>query len=141
MNEKDILAKIRTNWPGLHLITIESSTSNGIPDTNFCYQGHDVWMELKLLRGNNIYLEKFQAQFHVTRNMKGGKSIIFAADRTRIKVLRLHNPVSLQKAKEMAKFRVFDTTDSSLISLVVQWDRPFKWKLMFEEFMERIKCL
>lgn len=141
MNEKDILDKIRSNWSALHLITLENTTSNGIPDINFCHEGHDVWMELKVLKTENVWLEKFQAQFHVTRNRKGGKCLIFAANKEEIRILRLSDPLALRRAREVNKFRVFDTTDSSQLELVIQWSRPFRWAQMFEEFMEKIRCL
>ena len=141
MDETDIYNKIRNNWAGLDIIRIESSASNGIPDLNFCHEGFDVWMELKILHGDRIYLERFQSQFHVRRNRAGGKSIIFAADPKRIKVLRLSDPLALSKAIDKGKFRVYDTSDPTLLELVIQWDRPFVWKTMFSQFMEKIRCL
>jgi len=135
MNEKDIWNKLRNKWPILHWIRIENTSASGTPDCNFCYNGHDVWVELKLYRSGYIYLEQFQLQFHLLRNLKGGKSLIFAMDKDRFMVLRLSNPDVLEFAISVGKFKKFNI---QYLEKIIEWERPFNWALMFEEFMEKL---
>lgn len=135
MNEDDILNKVRGNWINTHMIHIESQTTNGIPDLNFIHQGTEVWMELKVLRDEHIYMEMFQPQWHLNRNMRGGRCIIFAANRDTIKILRITRPEQAVKGEEVGKFRKFKVAD---LDEIATWERPFRWPVMFEELMEKI---
>lgn len=133
MNEQDIWNKLRNKWPIVHWVRMENTSASGTPDCNFCYNGHDVWVELKILRGPFVYLEQFQLQFHLSRNMKGGKSLIFAMDKDRFMVLRLSNPDQLEFAIPTGKFKKFNV---QYLDKLVEWEKPFDWAEMFYEFME-----
>lgn len=39
---------------GAHVVAIESRTFAGIPDINWCYQGVEGWIELKMVRGHKL---------------------------------------------------------------------------------------
>lgn len=136
MNEANIKATLLNKWPAAHWISVESSTQNGIPDMNMCYNGKETWLELKVLRGQSIFLETFQLQFHIQRNRAGGRSLILAADENRIVVLKIENPRIIYEARTVGKFHVFDTNDSTFLTSVIKWFKPYDWAYMFDELME-----
>ena len=73
MKEKDLWAKIRTGTKGMgiHWTRIESRAGPGVPDVNGCYAGVEVWLELKLSRGNRVNLSEFQTNW-IERRIKAG---------------------------------------------------------------------
>lgn len=71
MREAGLWRAIKQNLPMVHWQRIESgSTSQGIPDLNGCYQGHEVWLELKAKRG---VLSKWQINWARQRRDAGGR--------------------------------------------------------------------
>lgn len=137
MNEVDFFNILRNKWVSVHWVRIENSSLSGTPDANFCFDGYDVWVELKILRGNYVYLKKFQQVFHLSRNRKGGHSFIFARDKERIMVLAFTDPEVLKKGIAVGDFRKYNVQD---LELVIQWEKPFNWAEMFYQLMERVKC-
>lgn len=138
MNEAEFWSQLKNKWPIVHWVRIENSAASGTPDTNFCYNGCDVWAELKMLRGQHVYLEKFQMQFHLSRNMKGGKSLILCRNDETFMVLRLNDPKMLEFGEDIGKFKKFNV---QYLQCIIKWNKPFNWVEMFDEFMEKIKCL
>jgi hypothetical protein len=56
MPKESLLWKqLRVNSTGIHWQRIESgATASGIPDVNGCFEGREIWVELKVVRGNKI---------------------------------------------------------------------------------------
>jgi len=50
--------------------TIESTTGRGIPDVNICYQGVEVWTELKIFQGGRVLLRPEQYAWGVRRTIE-----------------------------------------------------------------------
>ena len=46
-NESKLYALLKKHLKDVHFTRIESHTENGIPDVNACYNGKDIWVELK----------------------------------------------------------------------------------------------
>jgi hypothetical protein len=137
VNESQLLQRIRLHWsPLCHLLHLESNTTLGIPDINFAYQGKDIWVELKVLRGEHIYVEKFQPQFHVTRNRYGGHCYILAGNTKEVKIVQIKEPSDIWKGDDVGKFIKFNVQD---LPLVIQYTKPFDWREMFMQFMEKIE--
>ena len=134
MNESDIINKIKNKWLG-HIVRIESSTTSGIPDLFICFAGICVWLEVKVLRGDYIYLEKFQPQFHVSNHISKGNCFILAADKQSIKIMKIQSAFSVKYALEINKFKRFDVTDGAQIEVVHSFTPPFNWTEIFFEFM------
>lgn len=67
-------AKIRngTKPSKVHWTRIESRAGPGVPDVNGCYKGLEVWLELKLSRGNRVLLSEFQTNWIDRRIAAGG---------------------------------------------------------------------
>ena len=64
-------------YPGSHLQNIESrSTGNGIPDTNLCKGGREIWVELKSGHLSTSSIKPGQYIWHIKRNQAGGTTWI-----------------------------------------------------------------
>jgi hypothetical protein len=46
-NESKLYNLIKTNIENVHFMRIESYTEQGIPDVNACFNGKEIWLELK----------------------------------------------------------------------------------------------
>tara|TARA_R110000824_G_scaffold92279_1_gene224047 strand:+ start:252 stop:722 length:471 start_codon:yes stop_codon:yes gene_type:complete len=65
-----------------HTQRIETgSTGLGIPDVNLCWEGTELWIELKIVKGKRVELSPEQCAWHFRRNRAGGKSLIIARDK------------------------------------------------------------
>ena len=58
---------------------IETSTASGIPDTNWCYNGQEVWVELKICSPKmGVLLRKEQYAWGMRRSNHDGKVFVLA---------------------------------------------------------------
>ena len=61
----------------VHFQRIETGgTAKGVPDVNLCYQGKEIWIELKSITGNKLTLSEFQIVWMHNRDKSGGKCLI-----------------------------------------------------------------
>tara|TARA_R110000737_G_scaffold244400_1_gene255305 strand:- start:1223 stop:1666 length:444 start_codon:yes stop_codon:yes gene_type:complete len=68
--------------PMCHTQRIETgSTGLGIPDVNLCWEGKELWIELKVVKGKRVDLSPEQCAWHFRRHRAGGKSLIMARDK------------------------------------------------------------
>ena len=70
--ESALWTLIRANLPG-HVTRVENVAGIGTPDVNACYQGAETWLELKVAKGNYIYLRASQVAFCVRRVAEKGR--------------------------------------------------------------------
>jgi hypothetical protein len=77
MPKESLLWKqLRVNSTGIHWQRIESgATASGIPDVNGCFEGREIWVELKVVRGNQIGLRPMQRAWLYTRASHGGRML------------------------------------------------------------------
>ena len=62
-----------------HLQRIETSTTSGVPDVNFCTSGIEVWMELKVCKDiEDLCIRKEQYAWCLRRSMAKGHVFIVA---------------------------------------------------------------
>lgn len=66
-----------------HWQRIETWASSGVPDTNYCIDGAEGWVEMKKARGNQVKFEEFQVPWITQRGRAGGR--VFVAVRKTIK--------------------------------------------------------
>lgn len=57
------------------------STGRGIPDVNVCVDGHEFWIELKVVQGRRVELSPEQVAWHYRRTRAGGRTWILARDK------------------------------------------------------------
>jgi len=74
MRESSLWRQIKKNLPQVDWQRIESGgTAQGIPDVNGCWNGREVWLELKV-EGNT--LSKWQKQWAKRRRKAGGRVFV-----------------------------------------------------------------
>lgn len=62
---------------GFHWQAVESGgTASGIPDTNFCCDGIEGWVEMKQTSAWAVGLTAEQASWHRTRRERGGRTFV-----------------------------------------------------------------
>jgi len=79
-NEATFSKLVKSHLPvGAHWQRIETGgTGTGIPDVNLCYEGKEIWIELKLVKGKRIDLSPTQIAWHMKRTKAGGRTWILA---------------------------------------------------------------
>lgn len=135
MNENALWNKIKPALKG-HPIRIESMSSLGIPDVNWCYKGVEVWMELKVIHGKDkIYVERYQPQYHIQRNRAGGLVYIVAGNSTNLVFARLTDlPVAREYVKGKIRLNIHD------LDVVLKYsDKRLDYRTIFMEFFEHAK--
>lgn len=114
-----------------HLLRIESMSSLGIPDVNWCYKGIEIWMELKILRAKNkVHFEKHQPQYHIKRNRHGGLVYVVAGNPTNLIFARLTDlPNNREYVKNKISVCIHD------IDVVLKYtDNKIDYRIAFMEF-------
>ena len=75
--EKDLWQHLKKLLPMVHWQRIELSYMPGIPDLNGCYEGVEIWIELKVVRrGKKINLTRPQVNWIKKRTKAGGRTLI-----------------------------------------------------------------
>ena len=81
--EQNFWRLIRDHLPG-HKMRVENTTGPGVPDVNGCWEGHEYWVELKILGIKKpttetnpwLLLDSTQRLWYTQRRDAGGKVII-----------------------------------------------------------------
>jgi hypothetical protein len=73
---------LHTNLRGFHWQAIESGiTGGGIPDSNYCVNGVEGWVECKRASSSKIDLSPDQVGWHLRRYRAGGRTFIAVRQR------------------------------------------------------------
>lgn len=113
--EQKFWSLLKDHVPG-HVNRIESSTSNGAPDVNYCFRGKDIWLELKaeinlLVVEQEVIqipfgtkrLRDTQIIWHAKRAQQGGLVLVAIRDGDTIKLLqcqKMHQYICLMVMKK-----------------------------------------
>ncbi len=76
--EAKLWQQIKKGLKNSHLVRIESRIGLGIPDVNGCTNGQTYWLELKVRKGKDIGLSKYQKAWIYERCKFGGKVFVLA---------------------------------------------------------------
>ena len=76
--EAKLWQQLKKGLKNSHLVRIESRVDPGVPDVNGCTNGQTYWLELKVSKGNNIRLSKYQKAWIYERSKFGGKVFVLA---------------------------------------------------------------
>lgn len=74
---------LRDHLPHIHWQRVESGTSRGIPDMNYCVDGAEGWIELKWTLGWTVDLRPEQVAWLMRRSRSGGRVHILVRQRCR----------------------------------------------------------
>ena len=77
----------------MHLMRVESSTINGIPDINGCFASKEFWMELKSDKVGYPKLSKWQISW-INKRVSYGGAVIICNETLLEKKLKLYRPLS-----------------------------------------------
>jgi len=69
---------VKAHIPEVHWSRIENVAGSGIPDLNGCLNGKEVWIELKMFRGNRITLRSSQLVWMTKRLRVLGDVVVMA---------------------------------------------------------------
>jgi len=75
MKESDFSKFLIGRLPG-HLQRIETSVSSGVPDLNWCNEGLEAWLELKVTRAGRTRLRPLQYSWGMRRTVAGGRVVV-----------------------------------------------------------------
>ena len=100
-------------YPKDHICQIESRmTCNGIPDTNLCKGGKEIWVELKEGDLNTSSIKAGQYIWHIKRNQAGGTTWIVQGYECGI--IKVYNGRRIKEFREspnnVTPCAMFDTT-------------------------------
>ena len=75
MKEDQFAPKLATALRELDcdVLRVETNMDRGVPDMNACFQGSEIWIELKVPGGKKILLRPAQFAWGCRRHSKGGK--------------------------------------------------------------------
>lgn len=66
-----------------HVVRVENTLERGMPDVNICYEGLELWIELKAsVSHEQVKIRKEQRVWAIRRNMEGGKIYVLSLDET-----------------------------------------------------------
>lgn len=95
MKESQFWALVKGKLPG-HVERVENALTRGTPDVNMCYQGIEVWLELKVLDNKgNCELRPEQYLWHRKRQEMGGKVFVLARNEGVIKIFQVQRDMSM----------------------------------------------
>lgn len=67
----------RTNLPTFHWVSVETGlTEQGVPDSNYCVDGIEGWVEYKLSTTNKVWLKPEQIGWLERRSRAGGRTFV-----------------------------------------------------------------
>ena len=77
-SEANFWKMIRRNTKklGIHWVRVENGCEPGTPDVNGCFQGHEVWIELKIAKANKVNLSPEQVIWLHRRAAHSGRAWI-----------------------------------------------------------------
>jgi hypothetical protein len=90
-NESKLWQRLKNNIKNGHFVRIESPTIQGIPDINYCINGVEGWIELKVNTSKISPLSKWQKAWIYTRVKNGGRVFIITYTPSE-RVLKLFKP-------------------------------------------------
>lgn len=101
MSEREFATKVKEALSDCHVLRIEMAVERGVPDMNVCYQGKEIWLELKLKVQERILLRPPQFAWATRRTHSSGRCYVLALD-------PLSNNVEIHKyplvVKPLAKY-------------------------------------
>lgn len=134
MTERDHVYKpMRDALPQAMWTRLENLVGQGMPDVHGCYQGVDVWIENKLVKGHRIIFQPTQPAWMMKRMAHGGRVYVLARKGDDLLLWSGRSlRALLMSCKPVGKNLVADYRDSAPVLVL---SKPFDWdRLLFELF-------
>lgn len=99
----------RQKLPHFHWLTVETGeTEQGIPDSNFCINGNEGWIEYKKTHTNKVGLRAEQVGWLLRRSRAGGKTWI---------VVRYRHDGGIRKGEPADYLYIFNGNDARVVAV------------------------
>ena len=127
MTEKTgVWEPLRKAAPQVHWTRIENLVGTGMSDVNGCLNGVEVWIENKLVHGNQITFQPMQPAWIIQRLMHGGRVFVLARKNDMLYLYGWEGLVKLLRTvKPQGKHLVADYR-AAVPLVIVQ--KPFDWE-------------
>jgi len=130
LTEKKLYALLNQHFKdelGAHGMKVEPHAMPGVADANWCIDGIEVWVELKVLRSNQFRkpLGKEQVVWLIRRCRAGGRAWVLAHDEGRNRLLLWNG----RYARALAQRRPVDVP-CQLIQ-----EKPYRYKMLAERMV------
>ena len=130
MTESYLWQQLRGSRPfseaDIDLNRVENSVGNGAPDVEGCWLGKQVWIELKIFKGNRVHFRYSQRTWIKRREKAGGHCYVLARKNNE---LRLYDAPALVSSPvvDNAGERWFAVEPDSIDALLWMSEKPFDW--------------
>lgn len=126
MKESDLWRLIRDKIKG-HIVRVENAIGTGLPDVNACYNGNDVWIELKLANSNRVTLRSTQLIWFMHRLKQGGRVKLLYRSKDELGII---DGRILEAAKDRFKASVIDQKFSVNVRDLEKktFSKPYDWE-------------
>ena len=98
MRESRFWALVKDKLPG-HVERVENAIAKGTPDVNMCFEGREIWLELKVLddkgRLHRDDPRPEQLIWHMKRQINGGSCFILGRNEKVLKIFQVQRDRSL----------------------------------------------
>jgi hypothetical protein len=103
MKESKFWSLVKCHLLG-HAERVENALGRGTPDVNLCYEGHDLWLELKVLDDKgNCKLRPEQYLWHRKRQESGGHVFVLARNESVLKIFQVQRDMELSEVWSCVK--------------------------------------
>lgn len=126
MREAQLWTLIREKLTG-HLVRIENLAGSGQPDVNACLKGSEVWIELKMVKGNYIIFRSSQIAFFSRRAAVQGKVMVLARKEDNLILFRAEDVLSVADLLEPVKDGSVKIHWTKIPNPVV-FSKPWQWE-------------
>ena len=110
---------------GMHFSRIENISGSGVPDVNMCKDGREMWIELKIARGNQVLFQPSQLAWITQHVACGGNVFVLVRKNNEMRLYLGADAVHLAKKLDVAP--VFVT------------QKPFRWRELIDLLVELSK--
>lgn len=132
MNESGFWHGFKKGLPDIDWTKIENSTGSGVPDLNGFYNGRDVWVELKIMSGNQLRFKQSQIGWITRRRAAGARNIFIVARKDKFLYVFNSEVVYLSPDRvDLATKSVFINPFKSLEPMLTLM-KPFNWRELRE---------
>ena len=119
MKESDFWRLVRVSLQNVcstdvHLTRIENIGGGGVSDVNMCLHGSELWIELKMARGNQVQFQPSQLAWISRHIACGGRVFVLVRKKNEMRLYLGEDAINLSRNLEVAP--IFSTT------------KPFNWR-------------
>jgi len=133
MKESEFWSSVRAQlmkFPEIHFSRIENSAGDGISDVSMCRNGREVWVELKMFKGNRLHFRDSQRLWINARTKAGGHVVILAR---KDKTVYVFDAAKAMKAaySHTPERKSFSIQQNDLTTIFVD-QVPVEWDVLFD---------